>query len=162
MEPQRWQRENMDDNGPSSEAALLDGVRVLIVDDDDTIRTTVRLVLEQSGAIVTDAPSGDVALALLRQERPDVLLTDLTMPVYDGYWLINQVRRLPPEAGGATPAAAVTGNSDTEDRVRVLRAGFQAHVPKPAASERLIATVASLASHASGMPGASDAVSTAL
>lgn len=128
-------------------------MRVLIVDDDEGIRFAVRMLLEQSGAIVTDAPSAEAALVLLRQERPDVLLSDLTMPTYDGYWLI-QVRRLPAEGGGATPAAAVTGRADPADRARVLRAGFQAHLPKRALPEGLIGTVASLATRAGGMRGA--------
>src|SRR5688572_14497169 len=135
----------MNDMGAASGATRLDGVRVLIVDDDDGLRFAVRMLLEQSGAIVTDAPSADAALALLRQERPDVLLSDLTMPTYDGYWLIDQVRQLPAEWGGATPAAAVTGHAEVGDRARVLNAGFQAHLPKRALPERLIGTVASLA-----------------
>ena len=146
--------EDMDDIGASSGALRLDGVRVLIVDDDDGIRFAVRMLLEQSGAIVTDAPSAEEALLLLREERPDVLLSDLTMPRYDGYWLIHQVRRLPAEGGGATPAAAVTGHVDPADRARVLRAGFQAHLPKRALPEGLIGTVASLATRAVGMGGA--------
>ena len=144
----------MDDIGASSGAPRLDGVRVLIVDDDEGIRFTVRTLLEQSGAIVTDAPSAEAALALLRRERPDVLLSDLTMPTYDGYWLIHQVRGLPAEVGGATPAAAVTGHAEPEDRARVLRAGFQAHLPKRALPEGLIGTVASLATRAGSMRGA--------
>jgi CheY-like chemotaxis protein len=144
----------MDDIGASSGAPRLDGVRVLIVDDDEGIRFTVRTLLEQNGAIVTDAPSAEAALALLRRERPDVLLSDLTMPTYDGYWLIHQVRGLPAEVGGATPAAAVTGHAEPEDRARVLRAGFQAHLPKRALPEGLIGTVASLATRAGSMRGA--------
>jgi CheY-like chemotaxis protein len=146
--------EGMDDIGASSGAPRLDGVRVLIVDDDEGIRFAVRMLLDQSGAIVTDAPSASAALVLLRQERPDVLLSDLTMPTNDGYWLIHQVRRLPAEGGGATPAAAVTGHASPEDRARVLRAGFQAHLPKRALPEALIGTVASLAPRAGGMGGA--------
>jgi CheY-like chemotaxis protein len=146
--------EDMDDIRGSSGVLRLDGVRVLIVDDDDGIRFAVRMLLEQSGAIVTDAPSAETALALLRQERPDVLLSDLTMPTYDGYWLIHQVRGLPAEVGGATPAAAVTGHADPADRARVLRAGFQAHLPKRALPEGLIGTVASLATRAVSMGGA--------
>ena len=146
--------EYMDEIAASSGARRLDGVRVLIVDDDDGIRFAVRMLLEQSGAIVTDAPSAEAALVLLRQERPDVLLSDLTMPRYDGYWLIHQVRRLPVEGGGATPAAAVTGHADPAARARVLRAGFQAHRPKRALPEGLIGTVASLATRAVGMGGA--------
>ena len=141
----------MDDNGAARGARPLDGVRVLIVDDDDGIRFAVRILLEQSGAIVTDAPSADAALLLLRRERPDVLLSDLTMPTYDGYWLINEVRRLPAEGGGATPAAAVTGHAEPGDRARVLSAGFQAHLPKRALPEALIRTVANLATRAGGM-----------
>ena len=137
-----------------SESRRLDGVRVLIVDDDEGIRTTVRMVLEQSGAIVRDAASAEEALTVLRQVRPDVLLSDLTMPRYDGYWLIRQVRQLPAESGGATPAAAVTGHAAPEDRVRVLRAGFQEHLPKPALTEGLIGMVTSLATRAAGMGGA--------
>src|SRR6185295_13032881 len=72
--------EDMDDIATSSGNPRLDGVRVLIVDDDDGIRFAVRMLLEQSGAIVTAAPSAEAALVLLRQERPDVLLSDLTMP----------------------------------------------------------------------------------
>jgi CheY-like chemotaxis protein len=144
----------MDDIGAASGAHRLDGVRVLIVDDDDGIRFAVRLLLEQCGAIVTDAPSAEAALALLRRERPDVLLSDLTMPTYDGYWLIHQVRRLPAEGGGATPAAAVTGHADPEDRARVLRAGFQAHLPKRALPDGLIGTVAGLAMRAGVLRGA--------
>ena len=147
--------EDMDDIRVSSGALRLDGVRVLIVDDDDGIRFAVRMLLEQSGAIVTDAPSAEEALLLLREGRPDVLLSDLTMPTYDGYWLIHQVRGLPAEVGGATPAAAVTGHADPSDRARVLRAGFQAHLPKRALPEGLIGTVASLATRAVGMGGAS-------
>jgi CheY-like chemotaxis protein len=146
--------EDMDDIRVSSGAHRLEGVRVLIVDDDEGIRFAVRMLLEQSGAIVTDAPSAEAALVLLRQERPDVLLSDLTMPRYDGYWLIHEVRRLPVEGGGATPAAAVTGHADPADRARVLRAGFHAHLPKRALPEGLIGTVASLATRAVGMGGA--------
>ena len=94
---------SMDDIGVLSGAHRLDGVRVLIVDDDEGIRYTVRVLLEQSGAIVTDAPSAEAALALLRREPPDVLLSDLTMPRHDGYWLINQVRRLPADGAGRRP-----------------------------------------------------------
>ena len=146
--------EDMDDIEASSGAPRLDGVRVLIVDDDEGIRFAVRMLLEQSGAIVTDAPSAEAALVLLRQARPDVLLSDLTMPTNDGNWLIHQVRRLPADGGGATPAAAVTGHAGPEDRARVLRAGFEAHLPKRALPEGLIGTVASLATRAGGMGGA--------
>ena len=111
------------------------------------------MLLEQSGAIVTDAPSAERrsycsdGAAGLPSLGPDDAQ-------YDGYWLIHQVRGLPAEAGGATPAAAVTGHADPADRARVLRAGFQAHLPKRALPEGLIGTVASLATRAVGVGGA--------
>lgn len=74
-----------------------------------------------------------------------VLISDFEMPGHDGLWLIEQVRRLPPERGGATPAACLTGLTGPEDRARVLRAGFQYHVPKPIRPERLLGIVTILA-----------------
>ena len=76
---------------------------------------------------------------------PDVLLTSLSMPGEDGYWLIHQVRNLPPERGRATPAVAFTGHGTEEDRLAVLRAGFHCHIPKPTDLATLIEVVASLA-----------------
>ena len=77
-------------------------------------------------------------------ERPDVLVSDLQMPVHDGYWLISHVRRLTPAEGGETPAAVLTGCGTAEDRADVLRAGFQYHIDKPATIERLVGIVAIL------------------
>jgi len=67
------------------------------------------------------------------------------MPGRGGYWLIGQVRALPPERGGVTPAAALTAYTGPEHRASVLRAGFQLHVEKPVALEALISAVAILA-----------------
>jgi CheY-like chemotaxis protein len=81
----------------------------------------------------------------LQREHPDVLLSDLAMPGKSGYWLIGQVRGLPLERGGATPAAALTGFTGPEHRASILRAGFQFHIEKPVAMERLAGVVARLA-----------------
>jgi len=124
----------------------LRGVRVLVVDDDGDIREILATVLEMEGAIVIDAPSAAEAFHALRRERPDVLLTDLSMPGHDGYWLIDKVRSLPAECGGATPAAALTGRVTPEDQADVLRAGFQFHISKPAHINELVGVVALLAS----------------
>jgi CheY-like chemotaxis protein len=113
------------------EPVRLEGVRVLIVDDNFDGRELVQLALERHGAIVTAADSAREALATLQRERPDVLLSDVSMPTEDGYWLIAQVRALPPALGGRTPAAAVTALTSALDRAALLRAGFQFHVPKP-------------------------------
>ena len=102
-------------------------------------------VLTHFGATVTAEVSADLALATLMRERPDVLLSDIKMPVHDGLWLIAQVRRLPAHQGGETPAAALTGNVFPEHRATILRAGFQYHVPKPVSAAQLAGIVALLA-----------------
>ncbi len=89
----------------------LDGVRVLIVDDAPFVRDVVTDILQQDGAVVTAVETAEKALEILQRERPTVLLSDLSMPGKGGYWLIGQVRALPPERGGATPAAAFTAYS---------------------------------------------------
>src|SRR5258705_13549395 len=109
----------------------LDGVRVLVVDDTRNVREAMTDILTQDGATVTAVGSAEEALAALQRERPDVLLSDLAMPGKGGYWLIGQVRALPPERGGGTPAAALTAYTGPEHRASVLRAGFQYHVAKP-------------------------------
>jgi CheY-like chemotaxis protein len=123
----------------------LDGVRVLVVDDARNVREVVTDILTQDGAKVTAVDSAEEALAALQRERPDVLLSDLAMPGKGGYWLIGQVRALPPERGGVTPAAALTAYTGPEHRASVLRAGFQLHVEKPISLDALVGVVATLA-----------------
>jgi CheY-like chemotaxis protein len=127
----------------------LGGVRVLVVDDYKPVRAVVAAMLEHSGATVTAVGSADEALEALEREHPDVLVSDLAMPDKGGYWLIGQVRALPPERGGATPAAALTGFSGPEHRASILRAGFQYHIEKPVTLEKLVGVVALLALKAS-------------
>jgi CheY-like chemotaxis protein len=124
----------------------LDGVRVLIVDDNAIMRDLIRMSLECSGAVVTEAASARAALDLLQQERPDVLLSDLSMPGESGYWLIAAVRALSVAHGGGTPAAALTGDATAADRAQVLQAGFQFHISKPVEPRRLVGIVGILAS----------------
>jgi CheY-like chemotaxis protein len=123
----------------------LDGVRVLVVDDVRSVREIVAEILSHDGAKVTAVGSAEEALDALQGERPDVLLSDLAMPGKGGYWLIGQVRALPPERGGVTPAVALTAFAGPEHRASVLRAGFQLHVEKPVALDALIEAVAMLA-----------------
>jgi CheY-like chemotaxis protein len=123
----------------------LDGVRVLVVDDTSYVLDVVTAILEQDGATVTAVGTAEEALATLQVERPDVLLSDLAMPGRGGYWLIGQIRALPPELGGATPAAAFTAFAGPEHRASVLRAGFQYHVEKPVEARALVGVVAILA-----------------
>jgi CheY-like chemotaxis protein len=122
----------------------LDGVRVLLVEDAPQVREVVTDILAQCGAQVTAVDSAVEALTVIKRERPDALLSSLAMPDKDGYWLIREVRKLPPEQGGDVPAAAFTGSTTTEDRLATLRAGFQFHIPKPVALTRLAGVVALL------------------
>ncbi len=130
--------------------ARLSGVRVLVVDDTPYVLQVVADILTEDGAEVTAVGSAEEALAALQWERPDVLLSDLGMPGKGGYWLIRQIRALPPERGGDTPAAALTAFTGIEDRESVLRAGFQLHVEKPVGLEALIGAVALLVQHRVG------------
>ena len=128
-----------------SEQSRLNGVRVLVVDDARYVLDVLRDMLMGSGAKVTAVDSADEALDVLQRERPDVLLSDLSMPGKGGYWLIGQVRTLSPGQGGATPAAALTAYTTPEHRASVIRAGFQDHVGKPVGLRELIDVVATLA-----------------
>ena len=128
-----------------ADAPHLHGVRVLVVDDMPYVRDVVTEILERDGATVTAVGTAEEALEVLQRERPNVLLSDLSMPGKGGYWLIGQVRALPPERGGTTPAAALTAYTGPEHRASVLRAGFQYHVAKPVSMQELIGVVAILA-----------------
>jgi PAS domain S-box-containing protein len=123
----------------------LEGLRLLVVDDEADTRTLLKAVLERCGASVVAVASAGEALAALKETRPDVLISDLGMPEEDGYTLIKKVRALSPEDGGRTPSAALTAYARVEDRMKVLRAGFQIHIPKPVEPAELITVVANLA-----------------
>ncbi|MCA1624223.1 MAG: PAS domain S-box protein [Acidobacteria bacterium] len=123
----------------------LNGLRILIADDEADSRHLLRVVLEQCGAEVTTVGSAAEALKALEDASYDVLVSDIGMPVEDGYMLINKVRSLPKEKGGRIPAIALTAYARVEDRVRALTAGFQFHVPKPVEPAELAAIVSSLA-----------------
>jgi CheY-like chemotaxis protein len=130
----------------------LAGVRVLVVDDTRSVLDVVTDMLKHNGADVTAVGTAEEALDVLQRERPDVLLSDLSMPGKGGYWLIGQVRALSPELGGSTPAAALTAYTTAEHRASVIRAGFQYHVGKPVGLSELVGVVAILAlkEHPSG------------
>ena len=124
----------------------LNGLHVLVVDDDAGPRQLFRDVLEVAGARVTVAPSARLGLAAIQCEVPDVLVSDIMMPEHDGYWLIRSVRELAAEHGGRVPALAITGDPNLHSRARALAEGFDAHLPKPINVRELSATVARLAS----------------
>jgi signal transduction histidine kinase/ActR/RegA family two-component response regulator len=129
---------------PTPRSARLDGLRILVVDDDADGRTLTSLVLTQSGASVTTVASVAEALQALEAERPDVLVSDIGLPDADGYALIRQIRQYEAQPGGFLPVVALTGYARAEDRARILAAGFQAHVPKPVEPVELIAVISSV------------------
>jgi signal transduction histidine kinase/CheY-like chemotaxis protein len=122
----------------------LQGLRVLAVDDEEDTREMIRAVLEHCKMEVITAGSASEALEVIARSHPDVLISDLGMPGEDGYALIAKVRALPAERGGQIPAAALTAYVRAEDRVKVLRSGFQLHVSKPLEPNELVAVVANL------------------
>jgi two-component system CheB/CheR fusion protein len=125
---------------------LLDGIRVLIVDDQETAREALIETLRSYGAEVQGAQSGKEAFKKFQLFRPHVLVSDITMPGEDGYSLIQKIRALSASMGGKTPALALTACTSKEDIDRTISAGFQAHLPKPADGRLLGKIVVSLAS----------------
>jgi CheY-like chemotaxis protein len=125
-------------------ATALEGLHILVVDDEDDGRAFVAAVLKKCGARVTEADSAAAGLKAMSELRPDILLSDLGMPGEDGYSLIEKIRALPGDQGGTVPAAAVTAYASVEDRLRVLRAGFQQHLSKPVEPAELVAVIANL------------------
>src|SRR5262249_19233741 len=128
---------------------LLQGLTILVVDDETDARELVTAVLEQYGADVLAVSSATEALVLFGKtklsERPDVIVSDIAMPGEDGYSLMHKIRALSVAQGGNIPAVALTAFGRSSDRVRALAAGFQMHVPKPVEPAELALVVASLA-----------------
>jgi CheY-like chemotaxis protein len=126
-------------------SSSIKGLRLLVADDDaETVELFTRL-LTQQGAEVINAKSAAETLERLRSTLPDVLICDIEMPDEDGYSLIRKVRLLGAKEGGGVPAVAVTAYGSTDDRIRLLAAGFQMHVPKPVDPAELVTVVASVA-----------------
>jgi CheY-like chemotaxis protein len=115
------------------------------VDDDRNTRDMLREALERAGAEVQVAGSARQALQVLARFPADVLVSDIGMPEEDGYDLLRNVRALPADRGGMTPAIALTGYAREEDRAATRKAGYQAVTPKPVNLEELVETIAAVA-----------------
>lgn len=124
----------------------LDGLRVLVVDDDPDTCDLIATVLAQYGVNVTTVSSAHQALEAIADLKPDILVSDIGMPGENGYQLIRKVRELEAEGGGKIPAVALTGFAREEDRRKAIQAGFQMHVPKPVEPAHLATVVATLVS----------------
>jgi CheY-like chemotaxis protein len=129
--------------GGAGPGARLDGVRVLVTDDDMNARELLAVVLDNAGAEVRAAASAEDALMILQTWTPDVLLSDIEMPGGDGYALIDRVRRLAGTPDGLL-AIALTAHARPDDRVRALESGFQWHLAKPVDPSELLSVIATL------------------
>jgi len=127
-----------------SGAIRLDGVHVLVVEDDEDTCKLLGTMLRRYGARVTATKSAQEGLRAFQNELPDVLVSDIGMPDEDGYELIRKLRSRPPEKGGLTPAIALTGYASRKDRERALMAGYQQHLAKPIEQAEMIAAIAAL------------------
>ncbi|MBD1847682.1 response regulator [Cyanobacteria bacterium FACHB-63] len=128
----------------SEQALNLNGIKILVVDDETDTREFVVFLLQQQGAEVIAATSGYEALLIVPQARPDVLLSDIGMPDMDGYMLIQQVRMLAPEQGGQVLAIALTAYAGEMNQQQAIAAGFQKHVSKPVEPDTLVQAISSL------------------
>jgi PAS domain S-box-containing protein len=137
-------RSTTNEGGMFGAPGALEGVRVLLVEDERDTREFLKTILEGCGAAVTEAASAAEALAALEHARPDVLVSDIGMPGENGYELIKRVRALPAERGGRVPAVALTAYAGPKDRRRALLAGFHTHLAKPVEPDELLAVLASL------------------
>jgi PAS domain S-box-containing protein len=122
----------------------LDGLQVLLVDDNADTRELIAFILEQSGAEVTSVSSVSEALEALVRLRPNILVSDIGMPDEDGYSLIRQVRSHKALDGQKIPAVALTAFASDEERRLALEAGFQVHLSKPIEPDKLVTVVANL------------------
>ena len=129
----------------ATEIRSLDGLRVLLVDDEPEAREIISTVIGRTGAEVKACISASEALLKMAEWRPDVILSDIAMPEEDGYSFIGKVRSLPRDKGGETPAAALSAYARDEDRMQALAAGYQMHIAKPIGASQLITMVAKLA-----------------
>jgi two-component system CheB/CheR fusion protein len=128
--------------------SVLEGLRVLIVEDDPDSREMLVAVLQRCGAKVSEAASASEAIEAVAQGPPDLLVCDIGLPDEDGYSLMSWIRKLPPDRGGRVPALALTAYTGPDDRDRALAAGFDMYLGKPAEPSELLTKLAALASQA--------------
>jgi CheY-like chemotaxis protein len=133
--------------GPAS-SEILEGLRVLVVDDNEDVRELSNVALTQAGAEVRTADTARAALELLKDWKPNILVADIGMPGEDGYDLIRAVRELELDTGETIPALALTGYASAIDVGRVRAAGYHTHMAKPVSPRDLILAVANLANEA--------------
>ncbi len=128
-----------------TEPPTLDGLQILLVDDETDTLDLISVELAQYGARVTAVPSADEALKALEGSKFDLVISDIGMPVTDGYDLIRQIRKLDGNQNQRIPAVALTAYARVQDRMRAILAGYSTHIAKPVEANELVTVVASLA-----------------
>ena len=132
-------------NGIHSEfSRILAGLRILVVDDEADARDVMSAILTRCGGEVKCCESTAEALRAFREWKPDLLVSDIGMPLEDGYTLIKKLRKLRLKAARQVPAVALTAYATKEDKARALANGFQVHVPKPIEPAALIRSIATI------------------
>lgn len=139
-EPAPTLREYFDEKNPP-----LAGLKVLVIDDEFDACELIKRMLTQCKADVISAASATEGLELLKIDRPDVIISDISMPGKNGYQFIAEVRDLPEKEGGKTPAIALTAFARADDRARAMSAGYDNHLPKPVDPVELITAINNLA-----------------
>ncbi|HEY0099404.1 MAG TPA: ATP-binding protein [Pyrinomonadaceae bacterium] len=139
-----WQSPASEDHTQPVELARLDGIHVLVVDDEGDARELLTAILTQSGATVTVASNVADALDKLHSLKPDLLLSDIEMANEDGYSLIRKVRVLEEGRGQRIPAIALTAHARSSDRSRAISQGFQLHISKPVEPAELVIAIVNL------------------
>ncbi len=130
---------------PQSCALSLEGLRVLVVDDEADARELLTTILTQYGAEVTAVATAGEAIEAIQKSQLDVLVSDIGMPGEDGYTLIRKIRALDPNQGGKIPAVALTAYAGVQDQRKTLSGGFQIHLPKPVNPSQLATVLSNLA-----------------
>lgn len=128
----------------NTEDTLLSGISILLVDDQADVREFFSFALSQHGANVKTVGSASEALQALAQSQPDIILSDIGMPVMDGYMLLREVRKWSVAKGGQIPAIALTAYAGEIDHKQAIAAGFQKHIPKPVDPIELARAIAHL------------------
>src|SRR6266436_4744305 len=121
---------------------ILDGVKILVVDDDPDTRDLVTTILTRCGSEVRSSESAADALLAFQEWHPDLLVSDIGMPQMDGYGLIRKLRKLKSKRAKLIPALALTAYATDEDRSLALSAGFQMHLAKPIEPASLVSSIA--------------------
>ncbi|MDF5730506.1 MAG: response regulator [Rhizonema sp. PD38] len=128
----------------NSPFSVLDGLRVLVVDDNADNLDLVKIIFEEYQAEVKTAVSVNKALEVIEKWKPDILISDISMPSKDGYSLIRSIRIKEAQVGGFLPAVALTACLSLENSRQAFKAGFQMFIPKPFDSDELVEVVAKL------------------